>query len=305
MSDLVAIGECMVELSRQPDGRFGLAFGGDTFNTAVYAARLGLAVSYATALGDDPYSQGILDLAASEGVDTGAVPRLPGRVPGLYVIETDAAGERTFNYWRDSAPARALFEHPADLRIGAMMEAARCVYFSGITLSLYSDAGLDRFQDALLAARAAGASIAFDGNYRPRGWAGDTARARRTVGRFLTLVDRALPTFDDEAALWGDVDPSRTVERLQAAGIGEIVVKDGANGALVAAEGRIVRSPIPERIVPLDTTAAGDSFNAGYLAARLRGAPLEEAAILGHRLAAVVIGHRGAIVPRDATRKLR
>ena len=300
--DIVSIGECMVEFSRQPDGRFGLAFGGDTFNTAVYAARSGARVAYGTALGDDAYSDGILALAQAEVVDTSLIPRLPGRVPGLYVIETDARGERSFLYWRDTAPARELFEVPAADRLVAAMAAARLVYVSGITLSLYSASGLDRFEAALARARAAGARIAFDGNFRPRGWKGDAARARAVFGRFLRHVDIALPTYDDEQALWGHGTPDETLDHFAEAGVAEVAVKLGSKGAFVrSGEGETVEVSVPEAVTPVDTTAAGDSFNAGYLAGRLAGLDAAAAAERGHRLAAVVIGHRGAIVPREAT----
>jgi len=279
--DLISIGECMNELSRQPDGRFSLAFGGDSFNTAVYASRLGLATAYGTALGDDPCSAGILALAEAEGVETGAIPRLPGRVPGLYIIETDATGERRFFYWRDTSPARELFELETSGPLAALMRQAPLVYFSGITLSLYSETGLDRFEAALAAAKSAGARIAFDGNYRPRGWRGESERARRVFSRFLRLVDMALPTFDDEAMLWGDKDPAATVERLRSAGVGEVAVKHGADGALVTSGAATSTVPVPREVVPVDTTAAGDSFNAGYLAARIGGAPPTEAASRG------------------------
>ena len=305
MPEIVSIGECMVELSRQPDGRFQLAYGGDTFNTAAYAARLGVKAAYAMALGDDPYSAAILALGAREGVDMSAIPQLRGRVPGLYVIETDGKGERTFTYWRDSAPARELFERPEAERVVAAMAAARIVYFSGITLSLYSPTGLDRFEAALLAARSNGARIAFDGNYRPRGWKQDAARARATFQRFLPLIDIALPTFDDEQALFGDATPMATLARIKASGPREIIVKSGAEGALLAVGEDVSPVPVPEAVTPIDTTAAGDSFNAGYLSANLRGKPPAEAVLWGHRLAAIVIQHRGAIVPREATADLR
>jgi 2-dehydro-3-deoxygluconokinase len=305
VTDLVTIGECMVELSRRDDG-FALAYGGDTFNTAAYASRLGLAVAYGTALGDDPYSDAILALAGAEGIATDAVPRLAGRVPGLYVIETDERGERRFYYWRGEAPARELFERPEAAQLVKTMAAARCVYFSGITLSLYSPAGLDAFEAALRSARTAGATIAFDGNFRPRGWRHDAERAHKTVGRFLPLVDIALPTHDDEVLLWGDQDESETLDRLAEAGVGEVALKQGGAGAVLwqrGGEGH--RVAVPETVTPVDTTAAGDSFNAGYLAARLEGETPEAAALLGHRLAAVVIRHRGAIVPREATDAVR
>jgi len=300
VTDLLSIGECMVELSRHADGRFSLAYGGDTFNTAVYAARLGLAVAYGTALGDDPYSRGIYDLAAAEAVDMASVAALPGRVPGLYVIETDARGERRFYYWRDSAPARGLFE-TANPALERQLGEAACLYFSGITLSLYSPAGLDRFAGHLEAARRRGATIAFDGNFRPRGWGGDIMRARSTFLRFLPLVSLALPTFDDEQALWGDTDPQATIERLASQGVSEIVVKNGAAGVSVLAGGERGAAAIPEPVTPVDTTAAGDSFNAGYLAGRRLGRDWREAAVLGHRLAGRVIRERGAILPKAAT----
>lgn len=300
MARIVSIGECMVELARGGDGRFGLAFGGDTFNAAVYLARAGLPVAYATVLGDDAYSQGIRKLAQLEGVATDLIATAAGRMPGLYLIET-SGGERTFHYWRERAPARELFELPAGAVTAAAMAQASAVYFSGITLSLYSPEGLEHFAAALATARAAGARIVMDNNYRTRGWAGDTDRARATFERFWRLADVALPTFEDEQALWGDTSPDQTLSRLAALGVREVVVKNGAAGAVVLAHAEIAEVPCPAPLTPVDTTAAGDSFNAGYLAARLRHAPPRDAARLGHRLAAAVIQHRGAIVPRTAT----
>lgn len=298
----IAIGECMVELARGSDGRFSQSFGGDTFNTAVYLARAGVPTAYATALGDDPYSTGILRLADAEGVDISLISIRPGRMPGLYLIETSLTGERTFFYWRDRAPARELPDSEDWPKAAAAITSARLVYLSGITLSLFSADGLDRLADALRSARAAGALVAMDGNYRPRGWSGDAARARTTMERFWRLASIALPTFDDEAALWGDREVGETLRRLAALGLGEIALKQGALGAaLRTGDGVRLDVPVPAPIAPIDTTAAGDSFNAAYLALRLAGRAPLEAALAGHRLAGIVIAHRGAIVPATAT----
>ena len=296
---VASIGECMIEIAVKSGGDAQLASGGDTLNTAVYLARQGVAVDYATALGDDPYSDEMLARWQAEGVGTGLVPRLPGRVPGLYMIRTDDKGERSFHYWRDRAPARELFELPGSAELIERLLGYDLIYFSGITLSLYSDRGRDAFHAALAAAKAKGARIAFDGNYRPRGWP-DKARAQAVFERFLQLATHALPTFDDEQALFGDADPQATIARLRGWGVGEIVVKCGAEGCHIAADGAETTVPVPARVTPVDTTAAGDSFNAGYLAGRFAGLDPAAAAGRGHRLAAVVIGHRGAIVPRDA-----
>ncbi|MGV3633690.1 MAG: sugar kinase [Pseudorhodoplanes sp.] len=298
---IVSIGEVMIEMARGQDGRFSQACGGDTFNTAVYLARRGLPVAYATPLGDDIYSDRIMALAAAEGIATDLVLRVPGRLPGLYLIETDTKGERTFHYWRDNAPARELFELPDWGRIAESIIGARIVYFSGITLSIYSNQGIGRFLALLELARKAGTKVVFDGNYRPRAWKGDVQRTRTVFMEALKRVDIALPTYDDEALLWGDPSPDATIERLQAFGITEIAIKNGPNSALVAAGGHREFIPVPDVVVPVDTTAAGDSFNAGYMAARLADENPGDAAIAGHRLASEVIRHRGAIMPRTAS----
>jgi 2-dehydro-3-deoxygluconokinase len=297
-SRAVCVGEVMIELTRGGDGRFSIASGGDTFNTAVYLARAGTDVAFATALGDDAYSDAILALIAAEGVSSDAIVRVNGRLPGVYLVELDSAGKQHFNFWRGEAPARDLFELPDWSRVAASLLTAKLVYFSGITLSLYSNIGLGRFLALIEVARQNGAKIAFDGNFRPRNWRGDLSRTRTVFMEALKRVDIALPAYDDEAVLWGDPSPEATVERLQAFGIAEIVVKNGPNSALVAALGAKEFVPVPEVVVPVDTMAAGDGFNAGYLAARLAGEAPAAAAAAAHRLAGQVIRHRGAIMPR-------
>jgi hypothetical protein len=131
----------MVELREQADARMTRSYGGDTLNTAIYLARLGASVDYVTALGDDVWSDEMLSGWRAEGVGTDLVVRLAGRVPGLYIIRTDENGERRFYYWRDSAPARQLFALPQTEALCELLTSYDLVYFSGITLSLYDDAG--------------------------------------------------------------------------------------------------------------------------------------------------------------------
>ncbi|RAI45169.1 sugar kinase [Rhodoplanes roseus] len=301
---VVTVGEVMIELARGADGRFSLSCGGDAFSTAIYLARAGVPVAHATALGDDVYSDQIVSLATAEGVGGELMLRVPGRLPGLYLADTGAGSAAVFHYWRDAAPARALFELPDWGRIAEGLLTARLIYFSGITLSLYTNEGLGRFLAIVELARQHGAKVAFDGNFRPRGWSGDAGRTRAVYMEALKRVDIALPTFDDEALLWGDPSPEATIERLQAFGITEVVVKNGPKGAVLGASGQQhalqehAHVPVPEVVVPVDPTAAGDGFNAGYLAARLAGQSPGEAAGAAHRLAAQVIRHRGAIMPR-------
>ncbi len=294
----ICIGEATIELARGADGRFALASGGDTFNTAIYLARAGVPTAFASALGDDPYSDAIVSLAQAESIGTDLILRVAGRLPGLALIDQGAKGQRRVHHWREAAPARELFELPNWSRLAEALVQARLIYFSGITLSLYTNIGIGRFLATVELARGNGAKVAFDGNFRPRGWRGDLARTRTVFAEALKRVDIALPAYDDEAVLWGDPSPEVTIERLQAFGVNEIVVKNGPNLALIAAGGSRDAVPVPEVVVPVDPTAAGDGFNAGYLAARLSGSAPIEAAQAAHKLAGEVIRHRGAITPR-------
>lgn len=295
---VVSIGECMIELADRP-GACRLGFGGDTLNTALYLTRLGLAVDYVTVLGDDPYSDEMIAAWEVEGIGTGFVRREAGRVPGLYAIRTDEAGERRFHYWRDRAPARELLAGGHAGRVAEALDGADLVYLSGITVSILDEPQRNRLLDLLAEARRKGAWIAFDPNYRPAGWPGAEA-ARAWFDAFYRAATHALPAIDDERR----IGPAHTIEalaeRLRGLGVNEIVIKDGADGAWVGGADGLVHVPTEHAGRSIDTTAAGDSFNAGYLAGRLRGQPPADAARSGHRLAGTVVAHPGAIIPREA-----
>jgi 2-dehydro-3-deoxygluconokinase len=297
MVRVACIGECMIELSEHADGSLTRSFGGDTLNTALYMARLGVPVDYVTALGDDGWSDEMLAAWRAEGIGTDKVLRLAGRLPGLYVIQTDPSGERRFQYWRDRAAARDLFalqETPAVVE--ALARDYTLLYLSGITLSLYSDAGREELFRALDKARTAGVRIAFDTNFRPRGWP-DREVARQAYREILDRSDIALASTEDLDLLFG---AGGTQAFLNGKRPGELVLKLARPACRVLADGtdQVIEAEPVENVV--DTTAAGDSFAAAYLAARLSGADPVDAAHAGHRLAGAVVGHRGAIIPRTA-----
>jgi 2-dehydro-3-deoxygluconokinase len=294
----------MIELRHLGDNQLELAFGGDTFNTAAYLVRagrpFGLQADYATAVGDDPYSETMRALFAGEGVGTGLVTVLKGRLPGLYAIRTDARGERTFYYWRREAAARDMFTGEPGKALADALASYDWLYLSGITLSILDDAARMRLTEALDRARARGGRIVFDSNYRARGWASMEA-TRAAFAEILKRVDVALPTFSDEQAVWGDAEPRATIERLHRAGVREVAVKNGES-ACAASDGKTLFQIAAEPVTDVvDTTAAGDAFNGGYLAARIAGFDIERAVRAGHRLAGAVVQHRGAIIPAEAT----
>jgi len=302
---LYAIGECMIELQHSQDrpGAMDYRFGGDTLNAAVYMARLldpaQVRVAYVTGLGTDGMSDEMLASWAAEGIDTAHVQRLPDRLPGMYLIELDAHGERRFRYWRGESAARHWLEAPEAGKVLVQLAAARMVYLSGISLAILAPADRELLIAALVQCRANGGSVAFDNNYRPRLWESPET-ARRMYQRVLESADIALLTLDDEHALYGAESPEAVVERTLGHGVKEVVVKCGPAPAVVWADGAL-HTIAPEPVADVvDTTAAGDSFGAAYIAARLAGQDAPSAARAGHRLAGAVIRRRGAIIPRDA-----
>src|SRR3974377_872212 len=142
---VAVVGEAIIELVRGGDGRFALTCAGDAFNVALYLARAGVDAAFVTARGEDPFSDMVLALAAAEGVACDLVLRRRGRLPGLCIVDVDGSGAQQRYDWRGEAPARDLFELPDWARLAEGMGKAKLVYFSGITLSLYSNVGLGRF----------------------------------------------------------------------------------------------------------------------------------------------------------------
>lgn len=297
MSYALCIGEMMVELSQESEGRFRCGYGGDTFNTAVYLSRLGQPTSYLSAFGDDPWSTEARCALRDEKVDDSACPTAAAQTIGLYAIRTTSDGERSFTYWRDSSPARNLFGYLFSEQVLQTILQAKLIYLSGISLWLYDAPSLDKLFSVLAQARASGTLVAFDGNYRQRLWGDDAEKTRAVYARMFDMTDICLATHDDEALLWSDANPVASHERLSSHGIPEVIVKAGPEGAWIAPTVLVETRPNPR---PRDTTAAGDSFNAAYLAARLAGRSPRIAANEGNRLAGHVINYPGAIMPQSS-----
>jgi 2-dehydro-3-deoxygluconokinase len=302
---IAIIGECMIELSEKGEN-IKRGFGGDTLNTAVYLARQSdteqLRVDYVTALGTDSFSDQMIATWQQEQVQTDLIQRLDNKMPGLYFIETDEHGERTFWYWRSDAAARYWLDSPQSDAICQQLADYDYLYLSGISLAILPAASREKLMTLLSACRRNGGTVIFDNNYRPRLWA-DKASAQQAYAAMLQNTDIAFLTLDDEHLLWGEQPLESVIARTRAAGVAEIVIKRGAESCLVAVgDAPLVDVPAiklaKEKVI--DTTAAGDSFSAGYLALRLQGDDPAAAAARGHLTASTVIQHRGAIIPLDA-----
>ena len=293
----MAIGEAMIEMSWVGDKAYRRSFAGDTFNTAWHMSQIpemDLDVGYLSKVGEDKTSHAFIAELEADGLDTTWVGRVADRSMGLYLIELDGV-ERSFQYWRDQSAARLLAEDEAFL--AAALEGVGLIHLSGITLGILTAEARARLCAALSAARKSGARVSFDPNIRPRLWSSEK-EIRAAMDMFYAVTDIALPSFDDEAMLWGDASPTQTVARLQGAGIAEIAVKNGSEPVLVSAGSSaiaVATSPVSD---VRDTSGAGDAFNAGYLAARLAGQAPEQAVASGQKMSAEVLRHFGARIPK-------
>lgn len=292
----------MIELALAPEGQAAqVGVAGDVLNTAIYLRRALPApheVAFGSALGTDPLSDRIAAFAERHGIDCARLHRVGDRGPGLYAITVDAEGERSFTYWRDRSAARVMFGPDAALDY-AMLDGAKVILFSGITLAILSPAARDGLLTAVAAVRARGAKVVFDSNYRPRLW--DSAgSARRAIDSAWTLADIGFPSLDDEMTLFGET-PVEAAARLAGYPMEVCVLKRGAEGAEILRPrgvGIPPSSTAPVKVV--DTTGAGDSFNGAFLAKYLAGAGLAAAMDAARRTAARVVGEKGAIAPDPA-----
>lgn len=296
---LLAIGEVMAEIRQEPTAGFRVGFAGDTFNTAVYCAREfgpSARIGYCTRIGCDPLSYAFLGAAKDEGIDVSQVGLDRERNIGIYTVSTDDAGERSFRYWRSDSAARRLFASGETL---ASLPVASVVYLSGITLAILHPSARRRLIAHLRDLRGRSAChVAFDSNYRPQLW--ESAEiARRSVREMWQVADIALPSVDDEIALFGDAGEEAVIARFAASDWRGCAIKRGARGPVsprLALDAHPEFAPAPDVV---DTTAAGDSFNGGYLAAFLRGEDERRCLLAGHHIASRVVGAPGALIARD------
>ncbi|MCB2217431.1 sugar kinase [Desulfofustis glycolicus] len=303
MLRIVCIGECMAELAESSlSNTYSLGFAGDTYNAAVYCKRIlrdRAVVAYLTAVGSDPLSTKMLDHFRLEEIDRRWVRIKAGKQAGLYFIENDVHGERSFYYYRSDSAARRMFAEATAETLVNELTAFDLIYLSGITLAILDSAERQVLYDALQRL-ADGRIIAFDPNYRSVLWpsAEEARQASKIMGKTATIV---LTGSDDETTLWHNDERRRMIDRWLSWGCQEVVVKDGVAGCLIAYRGEVLHVPVLRKCVPVDTTGAGDSFCAAYLCGRLQGLAPRQAGERGHRLAQRVVMHKGGVIPRDAT----
>lgn len=301
---LASVGECMVELTGSHVSNIRstpVGFGGDTFNTAAYWAYLadqdaGVTVKYVTALGDDAISSSMAHRFNQLGIDISSIVQIEGALPGVYLIETDDSGERVFRYWRSQSAATRMFTAPWLEATSQSLRGASLVYLSGITAAILDTSARNALIECIAGLSEAGSTVAFDPNYRAALWSTDAATAfMQTLGPWIDIV---LPSMQDHELIYGASNEDEAIRKWQAMGAKQVVLKNEQHPVLVCtAEHGVTQTKPPVLVDAIDTTAAGDSFNAAFLYAHVTGCDVHEAVARGHALAARVVKVSGALLP--------
>lgn len=299
MSNILIFGESMLELTTKEGPLMRRAYAGDVFSVAVYLARLAppaLKVKMLSATGSDALSQGLRAALEHEGVDTDCMATHPSKHLGLYMVQNDSSGEREFTYWRSNSAARDAIKL-IDLYAIATPDY---LFFSGISLAILDPASRFTFKRWVADLKKLGTTVIFDANFRPALWQSESEYLTEYRWAF-SACDIALPGMDDLQQIFRCESAQQACELLSAYDIQEIIIKNGPDSILYRNGAQQGEFQVPKVNLIVDTTAAGDSFNAAYLASRIGGSSTPEAIAAGCRMSAKVIGHSGAIMANDNT----
>jgi 2-dehydro-3-deoxygluconokinase len=303
MKNIFLFGECMIELMAaskdKSDKTLKQSFAGDVFNTAVYLKRTfaDVNVQLVTAVGKDQFSLDMIQYFSNENIGSDFVFQSETKIPGLYSIQLDDQGERSFTYWRDNSAARQVMEHINDEAV-SQLSKGDMFFFSGISLAVIVPEAREAFWTLIDKLKAAGVQIVFDPNYRPRMWSGPK-EAQEQFELALHKSDLSLPGVDDFEQLFGMTTVEDVYNYCKPFGISELIIKNGEQGILVVVDGNTSDFAITPVENVVDTTSAGDSFNGVYLGARTEGYSVNDSITLASKAAGFVIQHRGAIAPAD------
>ena len=300
------IGECMVELSPSAGANtFCQGFAGDVFNTGIYLKRClknRANVSFLSVIGKDNLSEQFVEFMHEEQLDTSNLFRSTTEKLGLYLINVDGEGERSFTYWRENSATKQLMKHINSSSNNKAFDDVDIAFVSGISLAILPSHDLPAFWQFLEKLKQTNCRIVFDPNYRPALWL-SPKHAKDAFEKAYSLSDVALPGIDDHIELYDQANAEEVASYLETLGVKEIIIKNGEHGVLISVNGKRENIAITPVKNVIDTTSAGDAFNGGYLSARLSSKSVADSVQFAARVAGCVIQHKGAIVPIKAFNK--
>lgn len=296
-----SLGECMLELRPTTRGSIQSAYAGDTYNAAIYAKRFcpKLEVGFVSCVGTDPFSQSMLQEMQSEGLSTKWISQTNSAPIGIYSIETDEKGERSFHYWRKHSAASQLMSKLDVKRFTHEVDKNSILLLSGISVAILDIESRNKALALIMSLRNKGVKIAFDPNYRVSLWP-SLVDAKTWTDKFFEVSDIVLPGLDEMSDLFQITSKEHIKEFFFAKSVTEIVLKAGKAGSTVITPHTEVFHPFSEAPQQVDSTAAGDSFAGTYLASKCVHRDLKTCLVNASEIAAMVVQHHGAVIDKNA-----
>lgn len=298
--DIVGIGEVLIDfIATEPvsyieASTFRKFFGGAPMNTLIGAVRLGLAVGAVTVVGDDPFGYFLLKELERNGVDVSRVKvKRDVRTTLAFVVNDPETGERMFIFYRSPWVKRTSVDSlsPEDIDCD-YISSAKILHVSGFALSV--NPSRKAILDAAVCAKKRGVKVSFDPTLRLDVW-----RSEKTIkavyGKVLRLSDIAMFSREEAEFTFGTSEPERAADKALRYGVEIVGIKLGERGAFVKTkDGRKVYAPA-FKVKPVDTTGAGDGWNAGLLLGVIKGWDLEKCVKIANAVGAFVVTKHGAI----------
>lgn len=287
MKKIWVLGDAVVDLLPDGEGRLLQCPGGAPANVAVGIARLGGQSAFIGRVGDDPFGRFMAKTLADEKVDVKSMRLDPAHRTSTVVVDLDDQGERSFTFM--VRPSADLFLESADL---PTFSAGEWLHVCSIALS--AEPSRSATFEAMATIREAGGYVSFDPNIRPDLWPDENA-LRRCLEQALQSADVVKLSVEELAFLTGNVEVNVGLDALMARCPARLVlVTQGKEGVLAWHDGTVKHYPATP-VECVDTTGAGDAFVAGLLFGLAAGQDLTPVIALAQRCGALATTAKGAM----------
>ena len=292
--NVCSIGEAMIEISNIKNSLYNQSFAGDTLNFCNYLDKKKLNAFFLSAIGKSEINQSLLDFVKSKNISTKYIKQINQFEIGLYLIKNKDNGEKQFFYWRDESAAKQYFNNIDFLNLYKELKNFDYIYFSGITLSIIHISKLNNFIKLLKLLKSKKIKIVFDFNIRPSRW--NKKNLNIFLDSVLKFVDICFLSGED-MNYWKNKNNIKSYEQIvRKYKLKHSIFRKNAKFTYVFLNKTryVFKNKLLKTVV--DTSGAGDGFNAAYLSNFIVNNDPVLALKAGSSLGSKIVMKKGAIV---------
>ena len=292
--NVCSIGEAMIEISNIKNSLYNQSFAGDTLNFCNYLDKKKLNAFFLSAIGKSEINQSLLDFVKSKNISTKYIKKINQFEVGLYLIKNKDNGEKQFFYWRDESAAKHYFNNIDFVNLYKELKNFDYIYFSGITLSIIHISKLNNFIKLLKLLKSKKIKIVFDFNIRPSRW--NKKNLNIFLDSVLKFVDICFLSGED-MNYWKNKNNIKSYEQIvRKYKLKHSIFRKNAKFTYVFLNKTryVFKNKLLKRVV--DTSGAGDGFNAAYLSNFIVNNDPVLALKAGSSLGSKIVMKKGAIV---------